>query len=40
VETDTETVGTEMDLTTTAVCGEVQPEMVKLRMSHIIIADR
>ncbi len=39
-EMDTETAGTEMELTTMGVCGEVQPEMVKLRMSHIIIADR
>jgi hypothetical protein len=40
VETDTETVGTEMDLTTTAVCGEVQPGTGKLRMLRTITADQ
>jgi hypothetical protein len=37
---DTETVGTEMDLTTMAVCGAVQQEMGKQLMSPIITADQ
>jgi hypothetical protein len=36
---DTETVGMEMDLTTMAVCGEVQPETGKLLMLRTITAN-